>query len=115
LDYNIGEDIKEKLIPRAIDWYTGAALEYEEIDEDDLPADYDDDFSEDDEEDDEEDEDEDDDEQSDQPKPEPAGIIRCLTLLMSRVQAAVECLRQSKLLGDFVWLRLVVFTLAMLG
>ncbi|CAG8592706.1 9929_t:CDS:2, partial [Racocetra fulgida] len=27
LDYQIGEDIKEKLIPRAIDWYTGKALE----------------------------------------------------------------------------------------
>lgn len=74
LDYNIGEDIKEKLIPRAIDWYTGAALEYEEIDEDDLPADYDDEYS--DEEDDDEDEDEDDeeDEEGAKPKAEPAGI-----------------------------------------
>lgn len=33
LDYQIGEDIKEKLIPRAIDWFTGAALAYEELDE----------------------------------------------------------------------------------
>jgi nucleosome assembly protein 1-like 1 len=75
LDYNIGEDIKEKLIPRAIDWYTGAALEYEEIDEDDLPADYDEEYS-DEEDDDEEDddEDEDDDEQGGKPKQEPAGI-----------------------------------------
>jgi len=72
LDYNIGEDIKEKLIPRAIDWYTGAALEYEEIDEDDLPADYDEDYSDEDDEDEDEDEDEDDDEQSDKPKQEPA-------------------------------------------
>ncbi|CAG8460216.1 12934_t:CDS:2 [Ambispora leptoticha] len=32
-DYQIGEDIKEKLIPRAIDWYTGKALRYEEIEE----------------------------------------------------------------------------------
>ncbi|CAG8698128.1 7666_t:CDS:10, partial [Funneliformis caledonium] len=33
MDYQIGEDIKEKLIPRAIDWYTGKALKYEEIEE----------------------------------------------------------------------------------
>ena len=73
MDYTIGEDIKEKLIPRAIDWYTGAALDYEEIDEDDLVADYDDEFSGDDDDDDEEeDEDEDDDEPSDRPKTEPA-------------------------------------------
>lgn len=32
LDYQIGEDIKEKLIPRAVDWFTGAALAYEELD-----------------------------------------------------------------------------------
>jgi nucleosome assembly protein 1-like 1 len=74
LDYNIGEDIKEKLIPRAIDWYTGAALEYEEIDEDDLPADYDDEFSDDEDEDEDGDDDDDDeDEESDKPKVEPAG------------------------------------------
>jgi len=74
LDYNIGEDIKEKLIPRAIDWYTGAALEYEEIDEDDLPAEYDDDFSEDDEDEDDDEDDDVDDEQADKPKQEPAGM-----------------------------------------
>ncbi|CAG8509482.1 8295_t:CDS:2 [Acaulospora morrowiae] len=34
MDYQIGEDIKEKLIPRAIDWYTGKALKYEDILED---------------------------------------------------------------------------------
>ncbi|KAI9831006.1 MAG: hypothetical protein M1826_004123 [Phylliscum demangeonii] len=33
LDYQLGEDIKEKLIPRAIDWFTGEALQYEEIDD----------------------------------------------------------------------------------
>jgi nucleosome assembly protein 1-like 1 len=75
LDYNIGEDIKEKLIPRAIDWYTGAALEYEEIDEDDLPADYDEEYSdEEDDDEDDDDEDEDDDEQGGKPKQEPAGM-----------------------------------------
>ena len=35
LDYQLGEDIKEKLIPRAIDWFTGEALAYEELEEDD--------------------------------------------------------------------------------
>lgn len=53
LDYQLGEDIKEKLIPRAIDWFTGEALAYEEIedlDEDGLEdedEDEDDDLSED--------------------------------------------------------------------
>jgi nucleosome assembly protein 1-like 1 len=48
LDYQLGEDIKEKLIPRAIDWFTGEALAFEELDEDDL-ADFDDEDDEDDE------------------------------------------------------------------
>ncbi|PNP51432.1 hypothetical protein THARTR1_07872 [Trichoderma harzianum] len=63
LDYQLGEDIKEKLIPRAVDWFTGEALAYEELDEEDLDgADFDDD------EDDEDDmsEDHDDDEESDE-------------------------------------------------
>jgi nucleosome assembly protein 1-like 1 len=34
LDYQLGEDIKEKLIPRAIDWFTGEALQYEALDDD---------------------------------------------------------------------------------
>lgn len=33
LDYQLGEDIKEKLIPRAIDWFTGEALQFEELGE----------------------------------------------------------------------------------
>jgi nucleosome assembly protein 1-like 1 len=33
LDYQLGEDIKEKLIPRAIDWFTGEALQYEHLDD----------------------------------------------------------------------------------
>lgn len=63
LDYQLGEDIKEKLIPRAIDWFTGEALAYEEIDEDDINEDFDDD--EDDEDDLSEDHDEDDDSEDD--------------------------------------------------
>ncbi|KAG8933024.1 hypothetical protein FRC03_008643 [Tulasnella sp. 419] len=35
LDYQIGEDLKDKIIPRAIDYYTGKALEYDVDDEDD--------------------------------------------------------------------------------
>ena len=34
LDYQLGEDIKEKLIPRAIDWFTGEALQFEELEDD---------------------------------------------------------------------------------
>lgn len=62
LDYQLGEDVKEKLIPRAIDWFTGEALRYEELDEDLDDADLDDD----DDEDDEESDDRDDDEESDE-------------------------------------------------
>ncbi|KAF5371402.1 hypothetical protein D9615_009711 [Tricholomella constricta] len=35
MDYQIGEDLKEKVIPRAVDYFTGKALEYEVMDEDD--------------------------------------------------------------------------------
>jgi nucleosome assembly protein 1-like 1 len=62
LDYQLGEDIKEKLIPRAIDWFTGEALAYEELDEDDL-ADFD---EEDDEDDDDASEDHDDEDESEE-------------------------------------------------
>lgn len=54
LDYQLGEDIKEKLIPRAIDWFTGEALQFEELGED-LEGD---EFEDDDDEDEDEDEDE---------------------------------------------------------
>ena len=58
LDYQLGEDIKEKLIARAIDWFTGAALAFEELDEDGEDAEFEDEDDED--EDDEEERDEDD-------------------------------------------------------
>ena len=61
LDYQLGEDIKEKLIPRAIDWFTGEALQFEELDDDLEEGDFED---EDDEEDDDVSEDRDDDEES---------------------------------------------------
>ncbi|ODV95450.1 hypothetical protein PACTADRAFT_75928 [Pachysolen tannophilus NRRL Y-2460] len=57
LDYQIGEIIKDKLIPRAIDWFTGEAIKYE-IQEGDYD-DEDDDFGDDNDEDDEDDEDDD--------------------------------------------------------
>ena len=63
LDYQLGEDIKEKLIPRAIDWFTGEALQFEEVDEDLEEGDFED---EDDEEDDDASDDRDDDEESDE-------------------------------------------------
>lgn len=62
LDYQLGEDIKEKLIPRAIDWFTGEALAFEELDEDDFDED-DEEFDEDD---DDLSEDRDEDEESDE-------------------------------------------------
>src|SRR5271163_4362395 len=62
LDYQLGEDIKEKLIPRAIDWFTGEALAYEELEEDEDGADFEDE----DDEDDEDEEDHDEDEESDE-------------------------------------------------
>ncbi|KAG6884587.1 hypothetical protein C0993_009789 [Termitomyces sp. T159_Od127] len=35
VDYQMGEDLKEKVIPRAIDYFTGKALEYDMMDDDD--------------------------------------------------------------------------------
>ncbi|GLB41327.1 putative nucleosome assembly protein (NAP) family protein [Lyophyllum shimeji] len=48
MDYQIGEDLKEKIIPRAVDYFTGKALEYDMMDEED------DDFEDEDEDEDEE-------------------------------------------------------------
>ncbi|KAJ6021648.1 Nucleosome assembly protein 1 [Penicillium herquei] len=56
LDYQLGEDIKEKLIPRAIDWFTGEALQFEELADGMDPDDFEDDEDEDEDEDDEDDE-----------------------------------------------------------
>ncbi|AET39989.1 histone chaperone NAP1 Ecym_5221 [Eremothecium cymbalariae DBVPG len=43
LDYAIGEEIKDKLIPRAVDWFTGIAREFDYDDDDEDEDDYDDD------------------------------------------------------------------------
>ena len=61
LDYQLGEDIKEKLIPRAIDWFTGEALAFEELEDDD-EGDFEDDDDEDDDDIDDEEDSEDDEE-----------------------------------------------------
>jgi nucleosome assembly protein 1-like 1 len=52
MDYNMGEFIKDKLVPNAIGWFTGEALEEEYDDEDgedeyELGSDEDDDEDED--------------------------------------------------------------------
>ncbi|KAJ3122756.1 hypothetical protein HK100_011855, partial [Physocladia obscura] len=54
-DYEIGEIIKDKIIPHAVDWFTGKALQYEEDDYDEF--DEDDEFDGEDGEDDDDDED----------------------------------------------------------
>jgi hypothetical protein len=41
----LGEDIKEKLIPRAIDWFTGEALQFEEVDDEMEEGDFEDEVS----------------------------------------------------------------------
>ncbi|KAG0297360.1 hypothetical protein BGZ96_006739 [Linnemannia gamsii] len=61
-DYGLGEELKDSIIPRAVDWFTGKALQYQ-----DNGDQYDDDFEyDDDEEEDDEDEDEDDDDDDDE-------------------------------------------------
>ncbi|CCF55764.1 hypothetical protein KAFR_0A03290 [Kazachstania africana CBS 2517] len=62
LDYSLGEQIKDKLVPRAVDWFTGTALEFEYLNEED---EYDDDDDDDEDEDEYGDEAEDEDEQDD--------------------------------------------------
>ncbi|KAJ2470395.1 histone chaperone [Coemansia sp. RSA 2322] len=42
LDYELAEEFKEKIIPNAVDWFTGKALEYEGLDEEE--DDYEDEF-----------------------------------------------------------------------
>ncbi|KAI1367394.1 nucleosome assembly protein [Xylaria arbuscula] len=71
LDYQLGEDIKEKLIPRAVDWFTGEALAFEEFEdvEDDGFVEDEDDEDDDDLSDDRDDDDEESDEDDDGAKP----------------------------------------------
>jgi len=39
VDYDIGELIKEKIIPNAIDWFTGVALEEEDFGDEEVSGD----------------------------------------------------------------------------
>jgi len=71
LDYQLGEDIKEKLIPRAIDWFTGEALAFEEF-EDAEDAEFDDEDDEDDEDEEEAESDEEDEEEGGKPRSQQA-------------------------------------------
>ncbi|KAG8913352.1 hypothetical protein FRC01_004581 [Tulasnella sp. 417] len=65
LDYDIGEDLKERVIPRAIDYFTGKALEYDMLDDgDEMEGDEDDE---------EGDEDEDEESEEDVPKKKKGG------------------------------------------
>ncbi|RKF72688.1 putative nucleosome assembly protein [Golovinomyces cichoracearum] len=73
LDYQLGEDIKEKLIPRAIDWFTGEALQFEEFEDDVEEGDFEDEDDDGDEDLNDEDEEESDDEDdTSKPKQEAA-------------------------------------------
>eukprot|EP00249_Psilotum_nudum_P014497 c24853_g2_i2 orf=287-1402(+) len=66
-DYDIGSTIRDKIIPHAVSWFTGEALQGEELEVDDDGTDTDDDDEEEEEEDEgEEDEDEDDDEEEEE-------------------------------------------------
>ena len=68
LDYQLGEDIKEKLIPHAIDWFTGDALQYDEGFEDAEDEDFDDEEEDDDEDEEEAESDEEDEEEGGKPR-----------------------------------------------
>ncbi|KAJ6742761.1 TESTIS-SPECIFIC Y-ENCODED PROTEIN [Salix viminalis] len=63
-DYDIGSTIRDKIIPHAVSWFTGEAVQGDELGLDDADEDDDEDIDEDDEE--EEEEDEDDDEEEDE-------------------------------------------------
>lgn len=63
-DYDIGSTIRDKIIPRAVSWYTGEAVETDDEDEDEEDDEEDED-GDDDEDEDEDDEDEEDDEEDD--------------------------------------------------
>jgi nucleosome assembly protein 1-like 1 len=69
LDYQLGEDIKEKLIPRAVDWFTGEALQFEQLDDFDEPEFEDEDDEDEDLSEDRDDDEDDSDDENDDSKP----------------------------------------------
>ncbi len=70
LDYTLGEDIKEKIIPRAIDWFTGEALQYESL-EDFEEVDFDEEDDDEDDSDERDDDEDESDDEGDESKPKP--------------------------------------------
>lgn len=66
MDYELGEILKEHIVPNAVDWYTGEALEYAELEDDE---DYYDDELEEDEDDFDEEEDEESEEEEEEATP----------------------------------------------
>lgn len=70
LDYTLGEDIKEKIIPRAVDWFTGEALQYEAL-EDFEEVDFDEEDDDEDDSDERDDDEEESDDEGDESKPKP--------------------------------------------
>ncbi|KAJ2450318.1 histone chaperone [Coemansia sp. RSA 2336] len=67
LDYELAEEFKEKIIPCAIDWFTGKALEYEGLDEEEYEDEFMDDYY---------DEDDDEDEDSEEDDSDEDGLSR---------------------------------------
>lgn len=67
LDYHIAEEIKDKLITRAVDWFTGAAIDFVDYED---PAYFDEDSEEDDDDEDDDDEDDEDGENAKQKDPQ---------------------------------------------
>ncbi|KAI9503419.1 histone chaperone [Coemansia spiralis] len=60
LDYELADELKEKVIPNAVDWFTGKALEYEGLEEENFEDEFMDDYYEEDDSDEDEDEDDED-------------------------------------------------------
>ncbi|KAI7906540.1 uncharacterized protein BX663DRAFT_496805 [Cokeromyces recurvatus] len=71
-DYEMGEEFKDKIIPHAVDYFTGKALQYEDYEDEDDYNDYYEDEDDEEEDDDEEDDDDDDDDDSTPAKSENA-------------------------------------------
>ncbi|KAI5067107.1 hypothetical protein GOP47_0017635 [Adiantum capillus-veneris] len=77
-DYDVGSTIRDKIIPHAVSWFTGEALqgeEFEDVDEDDESGDMEDE-DEDEDEDDEDDEDEAEDEDEAKPRKQSAPLSK---------------------------------------
>ncbi|CAO3620135.1 unnamed protein product [Mucor hiemalis] len=73
-DYEMGEEFKEKLIPHAVDFFTGKALEYEDYEEE---SDFEDDFLSEEDLDEDEDDEDDDDEDDDAPASKAENAPEC--------------------------------------